>query len=102
MDDSVQVYRTAFDTFSVEFRKNNPEGLYFAGLDFHVGFLLYRAGELLFIHSSYMYPLCVVIEKAALSRPFNATSTYRIAALSNNMRLIDSWILGTGINIRTD
>jgi hypothetical protein len=100
--DSVQIYRSGFDDFVQAFKKNNEEGLYFVGLDCHVGFLLYRAGELLFIHSSYVDPLCVVIEKAAVSPTFNATSAYTVASLSTNKVLIDKWIHGTRIAIRKD
>jgi hypothetical protein len=101
-DDSVQIYRSRFDGFAQAFKKKNEEGLYFVGLDCHVGFLLYRAGELFFIHSSYMSPLCVVVEKASLSVPFNATTTYTVAALSTNRKLIEKWLKKERVRIRKD
>jgi hypothetical protein len=101
INDSIQTYQMDFDLFSQTFRKKNEEGLYFVGLDFHVGFLLHRAGELLFIHSSYLDPLCVVIEYAASSAAFNASTTYTVAQLSNNKNLIDRWISGAPIKTRT-
>jgi hypothetical protein len=97
MDDSVRVFETDYAGFAAEFKKDNPEGLYFVGLDCHVGFLLYRSGGLFFIHSSYMNPLCVVVEKAGCSIPFNATTRYLVAAISNNKKLIDAWLNGTKI-----
>ena len=100
MSDSVQVFETDYNGFAEAFMKNNRPGLYFVGLDCHVGFLLYRSGELFFIHSSYMDPLCVVVEKAACSAPFNATGRYIIAELSTNKRLIDSWLNGTKVKTR--
>jgi hypothetical protein len=102
MDDSVQVYRTAYERFSKAFVRKNKEGLYFVGLDCHVGFLLYRAGDLLFIHSSYIDPLCVIVERAAASPAFNATSTYVVAQLSHNRKLIDAWIAGGRIEVKTE
>jgi hypothetical protein len=98
--DSLQIFETDYDGFAGAFRKNNPAGLYFVGLDCHVGFLLYRSGELFFIHSSYMDPLCVVVEKADCSAPFNATSRYIVADISANKRLIDAWLSKTTIKTR--
>ena len=49
------------------FRKNYKEGLYFIGLDNHVGFLLFRNNELYFIHSNYSSPAIVKLEKAKYS-----------------------------------
>jgi hypothetical protein len=68
----------------------------------NVGFLLYRVGDLLFIHSSYIDPLCVIVERAATSPAFNATSTYMVAQLSNNRKLIDAWIAGGRIEVKTE
>lgn len=65
LGDSVQEYHCVCKEFVSQFRQRNEDGLYFVGLDFHVGFLLLRAGELLFLHSAYYDPLCVTIEKAA-------------------------------------
>jgi hypothetical protein len=100
MNDSIQVFETDYNGFITEFMKNNRPGLYFAGLDCHVGFLLYRSGVLFFIHSSYMDPLCVVAEEANCSAPFNATSRYIIAELSTNKRLIDAWLNGRKVKTR--
>jgi hypothetical protein len=62
MNDSVQIYYSGTEDFITTFKANNPEGLYFVGLDNHVGFLLYRSKELYFIHSSYLVPLCVQVK----------------------------------------
>jgi hypothetical protein len=100
MNDSIQILETNYAGFSAAFRKSNPAGLYFVGLDCHVGFLLYRSGELFFIHSSYMDPLCVVVERAGCSAPFNATSRYLVAKVSTNKKLIDAWLGGTKVKTR--
>lgn len=42
--------------------KNQPEGLYVLGLDYHVGFLLKEKGSLYFIHSNYLKPMKVTRE----------------------------------------
>ena len=102
INDSVQIYYSGTKDFITTFKANNPEGLYFVGLDSHVGFLLYRSKELYFIHSSYLVPLCVVIEKAAISPAFNASSTYIVAQLSNNRNLIRCWLNNTPVKVVKD
>ena len=52
-------------------------GLYVVGLDIHVGFILNIAGDVYFIHSSYVDPYCVVKERALESRILT-DSRYRI------------------------
>jgi hypothetical protein len=100
MNDSIQIFETDYAGFSTTFKRSNPPGLYFVGLDCHVGFLLYRSGELFFIHSSYLDPLCVVVEQAGCSAPFNATSRYLVAKVSTNKWLIDTWLGGTKVKTR--
>lgn len=72
------------------------EGLYFIGLDCHVGYLLYRKDKLFFIHSSYCPPLEVVIEGAIRSEAFTS-SGYYFSAISTNMELIEKWITNSEI-----
>jgi hypothetical protein len=101
LNDSVKIYRNGFTDFCNVFKNNNVDGLYFAGLDCHVGFLLYRSGELVFIHSSYIDPLCVTIEKVEYSPAFTASQTYCIAEISTNRKLLDAWLNDKVIMIRT-
>lgn len=101
LNDSIQVYKNGFADFYEKFKKRNVEGLYFAGLDNHVGFLLYRKNDLLFIHSSYVEPLCVTIEIAEQSPAFTAVRTYNIAEISTNRKLLDYWLNDKTIAIRT-
>jgi hypothetical protein len=102
LSDSIQVYKNGSADFLENFKKRNAEGLYFAGLDCHVGFLLYRKNELIFIHSSYIDPLCVTIEIADKSPAFTASRTFCIAEISNNRKLVDCWIKRKHIAVRTE
>ncbi|MBN1603007.1 MAG: hypothetical protein JW915_15465 [Chitinispirillaceae bacterium] len=101
LTDSIRIYKKGFTDFYQNFKKENDEGLYFAGLDNHVGFLLYRNDHLIFIHSSYTPPFCVTIEPADHSAAFTAVRTYYIAEISNNRKLIDRWLNGEKIPVRT-
>lgn len=102
LSDSVQHYYNGFRAFYTQFKNDNQEGLYFAGLDSHVGFLLFRANQLLFIHSSFIDPFCVVIENAAASLVFTSSEKYYIAQISTNRKLLDYWLTGNKINIKTE
>lgn len=101
LSDSIQIYRNGFTGFYNDFKQKNSDGLYFAGLDCHVGFLLYRNNELIFIHSSYIDPLCVTIENVQYSPAFTASQTYCIAEISTNRKLLDTWLNDKVIMIRT-
>lgn len=71
------------------------DGLYVLGLDNHTGFLVVKAGEVLFHHSSYVAPQKVVRERASTSSPI-VTSRYRvIGKLFTDDALIDAWLEGT-------
>ncbi len=78
------------------------EGLYKVGLDCHVGYILYQQGELFFLHSSYLYPDCVVIEYANKSQAFLANSNYIISEVSTNEEFIKKWILNEEIIVVRD
>jgi hypothetical protein len=101
LSDSIQIYRKGFTDFYTDFKNKNSEGLYFAGLDCHVGFLLYRNNKLLFIHSSYIDPLCVTIENVRYSLAFTASQTYCIAEISTNRKLLEYWLNDKIIMTRT-
>ena len=98
--DTVDIYNTGSHALQETFNKNYKEGLYFTGLDFHVGFLLFRNKELYFIHSNYIGSKGVMIEKAVYSEAFNASTTYRIAPFSTNEKLIKKWLKGEEIKVK--
>jgi hypothetical protein len=97
--DSVEIYEVNSSQLQKIFIAEKQAGLYFVGLDFHVGFLLFRNKELYFIHSNYIGSEGVVFEKAIYSEAFNAASSYRIAEISTNEKLLEKWIKNSEIII---
>ena len=67
------------------------EGIYFVGLDNHVGYLLIKNKELYFLHSSY-YDDKVMIELAETSPCFDS-NIYVLAEITSNKILMKKWIL---------
>jgi hypothetical protein len=90
--DSIEFYEVNSSQLQKIFNAEKQEGLYFVGLDFHVGFLLFRNKELYFIHSNYIGAEGVIFEKAIYSEAFNAASAYRIAEISTNEKLLEKWV----------
>lgn len=68
------------------------EGLYAIGLDYHIGFLLYRKGRFFFIHSTFVGADGVILEKIEDSPAFYSTSYY-VGTVSTNRLLIKKWLL---------
>ena len=67
------------------------DGLYLVGLDFHVGFLRVKGGQVRFIHSTYLGQGQVVNEEAATSAALR--SRYRVVGrISADPRLLESWL----------
>jgi hypothetical protein len=97
--DSVEIYEVNSSQLQNIFNEKYEEGIYFVGLDFHVGFLIFRNKELYFIHSNYINSKGVVFEKAIYSDAFNAASKYRIAEISTNEKLLGKWVNGEQIKI---
>ncbi|MGB0522022.1 MAG: hypothetical protein ACPGJS_03640 [Flammeovirgaceae bacterium] len=73
-------------------------GLYFIGLDNHVGYLLIHQDELYFIHSNYITDR-VMIEYAEESQAFGS-SIYVIADITYNDALLTKWIKNEVIKIK--
>lgn len=69
------------------------DGLYFIGLDNHVGYMLKRMDEVFFIHSNYVGSGGVTVERILWSTAFPST-TYWIAPISNNHSLVEKWVSG--------
>ena len=87
---------TDHDNISELFKEIN-EGLYFVGLDFHVGYFYKRGNENYFIHSNYIDGE-VMIEVAENSRAFKS-STYYLSKISSNKEIALKWIQNKEINI---
>lgn len=81
------------------FIKYKVNGVYFVGLDSHVGYLLKTQNELFFIHSNYINSTGVVIETTENSRAFSS-NVYYIADITNNNQLIEKWLLNETIMVR--
>lgn len=101
-NDSMYIYTCNASELQQIFNEQHPEGLYFAGLDFHVGFLLFRKKELYFIHSNYIGSEGVIFEKAVFSEAFNASQKYFISAVSTNPDFIQKWMNFIKIEVITE
>ena len=73
------------------------DGLYFVGLDCHVGYIYVKNNELYFLHSNYIDGY-VMIEKAELSDAFQS-NIYVIEDITHNDNLILRWINNTTIPV---
>ncbi|MNJ83227.1 hypothetical protein D3C87_06430 [compost metagenome] len=87
-----------FSNRSPEYMKtyflNQPDGLYVAGLDSHVGFVYKSGDEVTFTHASYYDPkIGVQTEQLIGDNPF-AESAYRVVGRILGKEMIQKWILG--------
>ncbi len=80
-----------FDTLKHRLNLTYSNGLYFVGLDNHVGYVLIKDEELYFLHSSYCDDK-VVIELAETSLCFRS-NIYVFAEITTNEKLVEKWIL---------
>ncbi|WP_461587501.1 hypothetical protein [Winogradskyella sp.] len=87
----------SFDELKSRVNKVYGDGLYFVGLDNHVGYVLILNKELYFLHSSYCDDK-VVIELAEDSYCFSS-NLYVFAEITTNRSLVESWILNTRLGI---
>jgi hypothetical protein len=76
-------------------------GLYFAGLDFHVGYLYKADQRCYFIHSNYYNAEGVTIERVETSMAFKSTTTYYIAPITTNDGLILKWLANEETEVKT-
>ncbi len=77
---------------------NLEEGMYIIGLDCHVGYILYRNGKVFFIHSSYIFPVEIVIEKAEYSKALES-GIYVLGKLTGNDKLIIKWLNNSKLEV---
>ncbi len=87
----------SFNTLKLKLNEAYSDGMYFVGLDNHVGYILLKDKELYFLHSSY-YDDKVMIELAEISPCFRS-KFYVFAEISTNRDLIKKWILNTHLEI---
>lgn len=87
----------SFDALKQRLNKTYADGIYFVGLDNHVGYILMKDEELYFLHSSYCDDK-VVIELAETSPCFRS-KIYVFAEISTNEKLVEKWISNTSLTI---
>ncbi len=75
------------------FIKTKKDGLYFIGLDFHVGYILKENENIYFIHSNFIESTGVIREDIRFSRAIKSNKYY-IADITYNDELIKKWITG--------
>lgn len=68
------------------------DGIYFIGLDFHVGYIYKNNQEIYFIHSNYIENKGVMKETIENSKAI-VSSKYFIASITHNDILIKKWLL---------
>jgi hypothetical protein len=68
------------------------DGMYFLGMDYHVGFVYKKNKEIHFIHSNYINKKGVCKETITASKAI-FSSKYYIVNVSNNTALIKKWLL---------
>lgn len=92
-------YETIYgiDALDKAIRSRYRDGVYFVGLDNHVGYLLIRGGDYYFIHSNYIENR-VMIEKARTAPAFQST-IYVVAELSTNDELLKKWRSGEVVKV---
>ena len=73
------------------FIKNKKDGLYFIGLDFHVGFILKERQNIYFIHSNYINNSGPINEKIDHSRVMKS-SVYHFCNITHNDVLLKKWL----------
>lgn len=80
---------------------NYQNGLYFVGLDFHVGYLMKVDKNLFFLHSNYVAAQGVTIEPIEESEAFHSSAFY-IVPITTNRSLVRKWLLNEPIKIFKD
>jgi len=94
----LKIYRNlSFEALKKKVNSVYRDGVYFVGLDNHVGYVLVKDKELYFLHSSY-YDDKVMIEMAETS-PCFSSNIYVFAEINTNKNLIKRWILNERLNV---
>jgi hypothetical protein len=89
---AIEVFEKSPSELKKYFIDTKKDGLYFVGLDFHVGYLLKENNEVFFIHSNYINHEGVKKESITESKAF-VSKKYYIVAITENEKLVEKWIL---------
>ncbi|MDG5490427.1 hypothetical protein [Psychroserpens sp. SPM9] len=87
----------SFESLKAKVNSVYTDGVYFVGLDNHVGYVLVKNKELYFLHSSY-YDDKVMIELAETS-PCFPSNIYVFAEVSTNKHLVKRWIFNERLQL---
>lgn len=87
----------SFSALKAKLNLTYKNGIYFVGLDNHVGYVLIKDKELYFLHASY-YDDKVLIELAETS-PCFPSNYYVFAEITTNKKLIQSWIFNEYLDV---
>lgn len=92
-------YRTihGIDSLKVILKQDYTDGIYFVGLDNHVGYLYIKDQIPYFIHSNYIDDK-VMIQKAYYAPAF-VSEIYVIAEISTNEKLMERWRSGAAVPV---
>lgn len=94
----LKIYRNlSFEALKSKVNSVYKDGIYFVGLDNHVGYVLVKDKELYFLHSSYCVDK-VIIELAETS-PCFPSNIYVFAEISTNKSLVRNWIFNTRLSV---
>ena len=94
----LKIYRNlSFEDLKIKVNAVYNDGIYFVGLDNHVGYVIVKDKELYFLHSSYCDDK-VVLELAEMA-PCFSSHIYVFAEISTNKNLIKNWILNTRLSV---
>ena len=94
-------YETSYglDSLLAKIEREYKDGLYFVGLDNHVGYVYVKNSVPYFLHSNYIEDR-VMIEKAEYSDAF-VSNIYVMAEISTNELLLEKWRNGDTISVVT-
>lgn len=96
----IKIYSNlSFEALRSKVNSVYSDGVYFVGLDNHVGYVLIKDKVLYFLHSSYCDDK-VVIELAETSPCFKS-NIYVFAEITTNKELIKSWVLEERLKVST-
>ncbi len=92
-NDSLRTISDSLANVISAIKQQYADGIYFIGLEsYHVGFLLKRQSEVFFIHSNYLAPAEVTIERASDSEALSYCSKFYLSKVSYNDALMEQWL----------
>lgn len=93
----IENYYNISKTELIDKLKTKPNGLYFIGLDFHVGFIVKQKNGIYFIHSNYINQQGVVKENINNSLAI-ISKKYHLVTITKNNNLLKKWITRQSLN----